>query len=342
MLGKSHLRIGILSSVIITAVPAINSFVLFNNSNIHIPRGVLNITGVALAGLGALMVDADSEHSKINHMNPVTGVFDGVVGLIENILKTIISLLLTVGIGLYILYHSNIIINELNKFSSLKKISSEITYILAAFLILSGITGSRIVRYIPFVSSIYKIVTGSIGDLGDLLKKIFMKLVYIGGGAAVIYYSYIHNLSGMMYLSGAILIAAGIFPHRSFFHAIEGAVLVPMCVTYILSKLGYGYLSSYFIIGYLSHIYWADIFTTEGVPLSSIPIVLEKLGAGKVLKQFKVYRIVSRVLGFRLRIPPFMHTGSPSGNIFEATYVIFLCAIAAIAINKFGISIKII
>lgn len=340
MLGKSHLKIGVLSGVMVATVPILNSFPLFNNQFIHVPKGI-NVAGVALAALGALMVDADSQHSKINHMNVATGVFNEGVGFLEKILKTIINMIFTAGLGAFILYNSSTFIKQISAISKLRPYAYYITFGVAYMLILAGIMGIRIARYIPLFGAIYVLITEAIANIAALLKRAWMFLIYVGGGICIMYYNFSHLNDPMIYLIGFLCIAIAIFPHRSFLHSIEGVILFTIAASYVLYKIGYGYLNGYFFIGYASHIYWADIFTAEGVPFSIIPMLLKRLKLKDVLMKFKAYRIIDKILNIRLRVPPHVRTGSEGGNAFEAIYVFSFLILAVLAFDKYGGVIKI-
>lgn len=339
MLGKSHVKIGILSCMLISTVPAINKFALFNNGFISIPRGI-NFAGLALAGLGALAVDADSQHSKINQMNVVTGVFNESVSFIETILMTIINMVFTVGIGAFALYNADVLIKEMSKFSKVAPYAEQLVYGGALILIVLGIAGTKLARYIPVLGTLYNIISNVVSGAAALLKRAWMFLVYIGGGLYIIYYNYNHIHDFKLYLIGVLFIAIAIFPHRTFLHSPEGIILFSVCVSYLLGKVGYAYLAAYFIIGYISHIYWADIFTAEGVPLSSLPTIFEIVKIDNVLIKFDVYKRIKDVLNIKLRLPPHMRTGSDRGNFFETVYILILLAIVVLAFDKYGGAIK--
>ncbi|RCX10409.1 LexA-binding, inner membrane-associated putative hydrolase, partial [Anaerobacterium chartisolvens] len=169
-----------------------------------------------------------------------------------------------------------------------------------------------------------------------------MFLAYAGCGAAILIYNLNSTGDGVVYLAGLLLIATAIFPHRSFLHSTEGLVLYSICAFYLAGKLGYAYLGNAFFLGYASHLYLADMFTKEGIPLSVIPMILKKAGVHKVLKKYTLYRAVYGVLDIRLRLP-LSSTGSKSGDRLEGAYVLLLliaCA-AAFLISGAGISIAI-
>lgn len=69
MRGSSHQKIAMLSYGVVATIPIVNQLPIFNNSYIHVSMGI-SIIGIGVAGLAGLLVDADSKHSKINHMNP--------------------------------------------------------------------------------------------------------------------------------------------------------------------------------------------------------------------------------------------------------------------------------
>jgi len=86
MNGRSHQKIAMLSYAIVATIPAINSIGLFNNKYIQVPMGI-SLIGLGISGLAGLLVDADSQHSKISHMNPLTSTSNKVIHDIEKVLK---------------------------------------------------------------------------------------------------------------------------------------------------------------------------------------------------------------------------------------------------------------
>ena len=112
MNGRAHQKIAMLSYAIVATIPTINSMVIFNNKYIHIPMGI-SIIGLGTAALSGLLVDADSQNSRINNMNPLTGTSNKVISSIDNVLKLLLRLLLGIGFCALILWNSKTIISSL-------------------------------------------------------------------------------------------------------------------------------------------------------------------------------------------------------------------------------------
>lgn len=340
MNGGAHWKIASLSYAIIATVPILTALPIFNNSVLHIAKGV-SLVELSVAAIAGMAVDADTEHSKISHMNPALNAVNGVIGFIENIIKFIIKVIIGLGLGLLIFKYSKPIINNISSIKSIKQYATLITYSLAAIFIFAGVANERILKKIPVVGFIYKQISISINKITNILKRLCYFFIYAGSGAFLIMYNFNHLNDKNLYIIAVLLIAIAIFPHRSFLHSIEGIIVFTISISYLLEKIGLGSLKGAFVIGYTSHIYWADIFTKEGVPLLSTPRLivkaLKKLGFhGKYLK------VLDRISNFNLKLPPFISTGSVSGNLFEAVYVLVLLAIAIISYKTYGGQIRII
>ena len=176
MNGRSHQKIAMLSYAIVATIPAINSMIVFNNKYIHVPMGI-SIIGLGTAALSGLLVDADSQNSKISHMNPLTGTSNKVISSIENVLKLLLRLLLGIGSCALILLNSKTIISSLSNIKSLGEYSHMYTYAKIftyftsfTFLIL-GITNERAYKKIPIIGHIYKKLSLSISKGSNNFKK---------------------------------------------------------------------------------------------------------------------------------------------------------------------------
>ncbi|MBB6217158.1 membrane-bound metal-dependent hydrolase YbcI (DUF457 family) [Anaerosolibacter carboniphilus] len=338
MMGKTHFQIGVLSYVIASTVPAFNVLPF---------EGVaqsLTIAGMAVAGMAGLMADADSQHSKINHLNPVTGMAKGAINTLERIIETIIGFVFTLGIGVYILFNPGAFIGILSSLEPTKDYAITITYAAAILFILLGFMGRKgryLLRNIPVIGNLYEGIMSIVYKGGNFLKRGAMILIYGGTGAGIIRYSYLNGGNIYLYLIGLLFIGIAIFPHRSFLHSIEGFILFAIAAWYLGNKIGHAWIMQPFMIGYFSHLYLTDALTKEGVPLSIIPMIINKLGLKKKLKRFKVYQIINSVLSFRVRLP-LMSTGSTWGNIFESCYVIVLLIVAVSSFIVFNGNIKLI
>ncbi|MTI53771.1 metal-dependent hydrolase [Geosporobacter ferrireducens] len=339
MMGRTHFQVGILSYVLASTVPHIANLPVIGGG-----RGEINIAAACIAGAAALMADVDSQHSKINQMNPVVGSANKLVDTGEDILKRLLSIIFTLGIGSGILFFRSDIIKMLWYFDKIKPYAEGITYGAAAFFLILGVCGregTRVLTKLPLIGNIYTGITTGINKGSALLKRMMMIIIYGGAGLWIIGYNASHGKDPYLYLVGALFIAAVIFPHRSFFHSIEGFLIFTAAVSYLSNRIGYPEFRYAFMIGYISHLYFTDIFTKEGVPLSVLPRILEKIGLHKRLRKFKLYSLLHQVLSIRLRVP-LISTGTKLGNIFEKGYVLTLLVTSIVSFVIFDGSIKLI
>jgi len=334
MNGKSHQKIAMLSYAIVATIPIVNSIPLFNNKYIHVPMGI-SLIGLLTAGLSGLLVDADSQHSKINHMNPLTGTSNKVVSDIEKILKLILRLLLGVGLGLVTLWYSKIIIGKLAEIKYIDKYASIFTYSMSFVFIILGITNERIFKRIPILGPVYKRLSAIISVGSNDFIRITMFLTYALSSTILAIYNFTNLNDPTIYLICILLIGIATFPHRTFLHSIEGVTIFTISASYVFNKLGYEYLTGCFFVGYISHIYWADIFTVEGVPVISTPrfigSLLKKLGFHN-----KFIHALEKIGKFKLKLPPHITTGSDSGNLFEVIYILLLFIVVVIGFTVYG------
>ena len=96
-----------------------------------------------------------------------------------------------------------------------------------------------------------------------------------------------------------------------------------------------------FFVGYISHIYWADIFTKEGVPVLSLPRFIAK-ALRKLGIHNKFILILEKIGKFKLKLPPHITTGSELGNLFEVIYIILLLLVLVIGFIVYGGEFRII
>lgn len=334
MNGKSHQKIAMLSYAIVATIPIVNSMPLFNNKYIHVPMGI-SLIGLATAGLSGLLVDADSQHSKINHMNPLTGTSNKVISDIEKILKLLLRLFLGVGLGALILWYSKTIIEELSGIKYISKYAQIITYLTSFIFIFFGVTSERIFKKIPIIGLAYKKLSSIISEGSHDFIRIGMFLTYAGSSAILAIYNFTNLKDPNIYLICILLIGIATFPHRTFLHSLEGVSIFTLSASYVFNKLGYEYLTGCFFVGYISHIYWADIFTKEGVPVLSMPrfiaSLLKKLGFHN-----KLIHALEKIGKFKLKLPPHITTGSDAGNLFEVIYILVLFVIVVIGFTVYG------
>lgn len=340
MNGKSHQKIAMLSYAIVATIPIINSMAIFNNEYIHVPVGI-SLVGLGTASLAGLIVDADSQNSKINHMNPLTNASSKVINDIEKILKLFLRLLLGVGLCALTLWYSKTIIAQLTRFKYIGEYAKSCTYFMSFIFIVLGITNERTYKKIPIIGFVYKQLLTVISKGSNSFKRISMLLTYAGSSAILAIYNVANFNDVFIYLICILLICIAIFPHRSFLHSIEGVIVFTISASYVFNKLGYEYLTGCFFVGYISHIYWADIFTKEGVPLLSTPrFIAEILRKSGIHNKF-IY-LLEKIGKFKLKLPPHITTGSDTGNLFEIIYIIVLFIVVVIGFNVYGGQLRVI
>lgn len=340
MNGKSHQKIAMISYAIVATIPVINSMPIFNNKYIHIPMGI-SIIGLFTAGVAGLLVDSDSQHSKINHMNPLTGTSNKVISNIDKLLKLFLRLLLGVGIGALILWYSKTIIDELTRmkyidvYAHIDLYAHIFTYSISFIFIVLGVTNEKMFKKIPLIGLVYKKISAKISVRSHNFKRIAMFLTYTCSSTVLAIYNFTNLNNINIYLICTLLICIAIFPHRTFLHSIEGVTIFTISASYIFNKLGYEYLTGCFFVGYVSHIYWADILTKEGVPILSAPRIIAEL-LKKMGLHNKFVHILERIGKFKLKLPPHITTGSDTGNLFEVIYIIVLFVVAVIGFSVYG------
>ena len=299
MMGKTHYSLGILYYLLFCMIQG------FSLSNF--PNGKIMIIGMLGAALGAIFPDADSDHSLINNRNPVFKVSNKIINYWRELLKKIFAFIFFAMPSILIIIY----MYRENYYSIGLIIFSTILFILA----FNGVkVGEKI--YIPILTYVLK----SINSGAAKLRKLFMMIIYLSLASASIYFSG-GNVEGLIW--GVIFIFIAIFPHRTFLHSPEGMIIVIIGVMYIEKRLQIPNISTAFSIGYFSHLYLADIFTNSGVPISTIPLILKKLGIHSGLKKYKSYMVVYNILNKKLSIP-LIKTGSKLGSIVEGFYVFFL------------------
>jgi len=340
MNGRSHQKIAMLSYAIVATIPVINSMNLFNNKYIQVPMGI-SLVGLGTAALAGLIVDADSQNSKISHMNPLTGVSNKVINSTEKSLKFLLRLLLGACLGSLVLFYSKPIIEMLTKIKYIGKYAKICTYFMSFIFIILGVTNERFYKKVPIIGLIYKKFSISISKGSNNFKRIAMFLTYTGSSMILAIYNFTNLNDIFIYLICFLLVGIAIFPHRTFLHSIEGVTIFTISASYVFNKLGYEYLTGCFFVGYISHIYWADIFTKEGVPVLSTPrfmaSLFKKLGIHN-----KFINILEKVGRLKLKLPPHITTGSDKGNLFEVIYIIILFVIILIGFNVYGGAFRII
>lgn len=309
MMGRTHYVLGILYYLLFSIVPIFSIVKLSNNKTI--------IIGIVAAAIGAIFPDADSDHSLINSRNPIFKNYNNAVNRYKKLLKNIFAFMffsfLAFLTALYMYQEYNY-----------TKLS---TAIIASLIVLAfnGVkVGEKI--HIPILTDGLRAIDSGAARI----KKIFMMVIYLSLGIICIYLSK-GSIEGVIW--GTIFIFIAIFPHRTFLHSPEGIIIVTIGVSYLEKILHISNIALPFFIGYFSHIYLADIFTNSGVPLSTIPVILRKIGIHKKLKKHHSYMKVYRVLNTKLSIP-LIKTGSKLGNVVEWLYVCGVGIILVVSVNN--------
>lgn len=327
MTGKTHFRVGLLSYIILFLLGCTwLGFLGFS-------RG-FSFVGLVITGLGALMPDIDTKRSKINRWNPLMVVNEKLFNIIEGILNIIIRLIFTVGLGVLILIYKAGIISNLSLINI--HVSYTLLYVVAIVLIFVGVLNSSFIKIFPVVNILYNTVNIGLDNIFDFIKQFSYKLTYYGLALGLAYYNYVYANYYIIYGFCLILIAVVTFPHRTFFHSIvEGLILHGLIAVKTAELLGYSYLGWCYFLGLFSHIILTDGLTKDGVYLTVIHKILDKIYIGDFLKSrfdwYKKFYIVVDKLKFRLAL---MSTGTTQGNIFEILYVALLIILCVVLYYK--------
>jgi len=234
-MGKTHFKIGILSYCIILSIPLFAAIP-------YVTANGISLVQIIIAGIAALMPDADSQHSYINRLNPVTGAANKAVDIGENILIKIISFSFTIGIGGLILFNPGTLIKLFISAGVSYNKSKILVYLIGGVLVLLGlvgIKGERILKKLPIVGYIYMGVIRNAKSIVSIIRKYLLKLIYSSIGVWIIFYNINNYRDYNLYLIGVIFLGIAIFPHRSFLHSIEGLIALTMAVYYLSNKIGY-------------------------------------------------------------------------------------------------------
>lgn len=309
MMGRTHYALGVLYYILLCVIPA---FTILNFTD-----GKTMIIGILAAAIGSVFPDADSDHSIVNNRNPIFKTSNRLINNSKKLLKRFFAFtyfsIFAILIAIYMYYN-----NSLSK----GLIAS------IAVLIVLGFNGVKLGEsiYIPILTDGLR----SINAGATRIRKIFMTMVYLGIGCVCIYLSG-GNIEGIIW--GIIFLSIAIFPHRTFLHSPSGIILVTIGVRYLEKRLNMYGISVAFFIGYFSHLYLADIFTNSGVPISTLPLILRKIGVHKNLKKNDIYMKIYSILNKKLSIP-LIKTGSKFGKLFEGCYVILLLSVLILILIK--------
>lgn len=296
-MGRTHLKIGVLYYLLLAWV----------STSMVVPFFKLEVTLAAIiaAAIGSLFPDADEDHSLINSKNPIFKASNKAIKYANLQIKKIVGFIFFITPVIGIMYHIN----------KIKRLPRGLVLIGIIFIILA-FNSLKVGRYTPILSQIFKCIDSG----ANAIRKLFMVSIYVFIGAACIYYT-VKTDSPLGMIWGAIFIAIAIFPHRTFLHAPEGLILSTVGVKFLGMVAGRPNIYIPFMIGYITHLYLADIFTNSGVPLSSLPIIFKKLGIHDAFNKNKLYKKLYNLLDARLKIP-IMSTGSKLGNLIEWSYVV--------------------
>lgn len=316
MSGKVHYQLGILYYLLLCFIPIFAAGSFFHTQ--------FSLLGIGAAALGALLPDLDAKNSKIHRINPVLRTTNGLLDKAERALALVLKILFTIGLGFVMCIYAPVIIVNLEKFGLQGEHAAIITYGMGGFLILLGFVQENIVMKLPGFNKLYQLLR----SITQVLKRGASILVYAGLGIWIIYYNYQNGQEFLGYVWGVLFILVSVFPHRTFLHSPEGLLIFTAAVVYLADKLQYPILAKGFYIGYFSHLYLADIFTKEGVPISSIPAVLKKTGVHGILSKYKIYRRLYKLFNIHLVIP--IATGKRQQKV-EQQYVLglFVLTVAA-------------
>lgn len=328
MTGKTHLRVGVLTYIILV-LAQVNIIIPF----ITVDKK-LSLAGIAVAGIAALLPDIDARRSMINKHNVIINGQLKVLSVVEEILLNGLRAGMVVGLAYIVFTNANNIAGALQ--NSGIKILTAVQGIhiqtIAVIIALVGIISKKIMRKIPVVGALYNKLEDGISKAIDILKKSTFVIVYAGLGIGLIIYNYKTNGIIDMYVFGILMICVAIFPHRTFFHSVvEGLLITSTLAVRTFIHLGYEYLGWCYVVGYASHLLLTDMLTKDGIYISVIHIILDKLKIGQFMeKKFNWYRNICKFLNKnKLRIP-LMSTGSKSGDMFERVYVAILLGIAVL------------
>jgi len=298
MLGKTHYKVGICYYLL--SLPITSAFFAVNKIE-HMAIGVL------ISAVASLLPDIDIAGSMITRKNPLTGIPIKLIDKLSQALLYLMRLAIFAGLG-YLTWT----LAEKNE-GTAKFTLQCFTIILA----LVGICGGQLLRFIPVIGSVYKKIEQMVNNFGGRLKKIsVITIVTLSVGAGFLYnYRTINDM--VIYLFGGLIILSTLFHHRTLTHSTEGFLLFSSGALYISNLFGHIEFGMAFFVGYMSHLYLADIFTESGIPLSFIPYIIQKLGLEEKMKDNKVYKALS----IRLRIK-LMRTGSGWEGIYCAILIV--------------------
>lgn len=318
-MGKTHFEAGILYYIIFSYL--LGKYILLASFE--------NITfyGAAVAGIAALLPDIDSNRSMINKYNPVVNKANKVLSKIMNGLSILFRLVFMTGGGIAIIYYKDVLVELMGGVDLFKGYEENIVYGVAIFLIVLGLGDRNIISYIPVIGTISRNITEFVNEIFKTLQRWLIIICYLIIAIYVIRYNHLHWNDRVVDIIAILPVITIFFPHRTITHSVEGAVIFIWGANYIFSKFDRKDLVFAFAIGYLSHLYFTDMLTKEGIPLSIIPRLIKKTCLYKRIKKNRVLYFFYRILDTRLSLR-LMSTGTKTGNIFETFYIIIIAAVA--------------
>ncbi len=270
--------------------------------------------GVVVAIIAALLPDADEENSLINARNPVIGTASFIVRISAFLAKW------AVGFGFFWLVGR--ITGPLVE--GFRPGTGHGWERICFFL---GCTSPIIGYLVPGLEKAYGLIDGS----ARLACRFIWTAFYVAVACYGLYIAYKGNLCGLAL--AALCLGAVLFRHRTVLHAPEGFLLSVLTAAGFFTSLGHSELVWAFAIGYGSHLYLADLFTDTGVPVSGVPVILDRLKVRSRLLETNWYPKLDELLTRKISLP-LMRTGTPSGNLFEGGYLMIL-VVAGFAIKHY-------
>jgi len=315
MTGKTHFKAGMLFYIIFAAL--LGKYVSY---------GASTLSGVLTAGIAAILPDIDSRDSLINRRNPIVKAADKAVLKAENIVESLARLVFALALGAAIIYFKDTFAQQIGRIGIFNGNEKLVVYVLAGVVVVIGLSDKNFLSRIPVIGGICRKIMGFTDVIFCSFRKYLVFVFYLSAGVCLAVLNYMHWHDWFIYIVALLPLAALFSPHRSLTHSIEGAVIFITSAGYVFEKIGQRELFFAFAIGYISHLYFTDIFTKEGVPVSILPRLLKKTWIHKRFNTNVVYAFVSRVLNARISLR-LMSTGTKKGNVFETIYLSILITV---------------
>lgn len=326
MRGQTHYKLGILYYILICILPAAAVPIIFKTQ--------FSFLGIGAAALGGLFPDIDCKNSLIYKRNPIFMATDEAVSILEQIFYFILKVCFTLIPGILIILNANKIIWEFQNYFEFQRLKV-ITYSLSIVFILTFFISKKLLKKLPF----FNLILSCSQKTGWLLKKFIVFAFFFALGVLI----WITNNHGgrdpLVYCIVGIIFLIPFLNHRCFSHSIEGIIVFTWVMNYFFTSIDYSELTIPFLIGYFSHLYLADIFTKEGIPLLFLPYFLRRVGIHKRLNNFGIYKVLDQIFHRHIRI--FIEPREQrKANTFEKGYILsVIFAIIILVMNGQGLSI---